>query len=672
MHSLDRKSSTLQLFILCSLLLISFLSLPSIIHADEPSTRARPWLFISGEKIPGLRSLDEVREGLKEGHSRKLWNALLEKVNQDLKEPPVTMEERNRSYFFVAKTSFRIIDCSLVGLITGEKKYSDAAYEQIEVLFDEKKWPDWRDKAHIQVGLNADLRHGQLVRAIALAYDWLYDTFSDEQKQFIIEGLNRRAIPQFKAGLEAKEHWSGRHSNWMTCVLGGYGILAMALGPDHPDSEWILDVVRPRLEKYMGIIGPEGEFNESVQYSGSTMYVVDYFTALFYSSAGKENSLKEFGLDKFCRWYMYATVPPGRVFGFGDPGPAMPPAVGHLGAIASVTQDQYIQWFYLQYADLMLDGHHQRALEFLYYDPSVEPVSPEGKLPLGKAYHHQARLISSRSSWNPEITTSVVYAKAGKEDYHCHADWGQVCIDGYGKRLIIDHGSPKEGYPRSDKEQYYNYQQVGHNVPVIGDSTTGGNILWKDRRQGKITWSEFDDQKGGAWTMDLSDVYGEGRQVKRYVVHLLPRVAVVLDEINLEKEELISLRWHPMNESIPDPEGCFVVEEEGVTLSGCVVSLEDDYEVSTGVHLYKPPYDKNRYGSPYTQLKPPYIKIQSKGKSARYLSLFAIYDSTENVPRWQKTDTGWKISTEEGEVFVYPDQVSVRCGEKDWKIPVGD
>ena len=638
-------------------------------EAKQPLGRQRPSLFVTREKIDGLRSLAEVRSGIQQGHAAKLWQQLQEKVDQQINQPPITMPDRNRSYTYVAKTSFRIIDCSLVALVKNDRRYAEAALAQIEVLFDESLWPDWRDKAHIAAGLNADLRHGQLVRAIALAYDWLYELLTEDERRRILAGLDRCALPQFKAGLAANEHWSRRHSNWMTCLMGGYGILGMALGSDHPDSQWLVQQARPRMDKYMTIFGPEGEFNESVQYSGSTMYVVDYFTVAYYASAGQQNPLQQHGLADYCRWYMYATVPPGRVFGFGDPAPDMPPNVWHLAAIASGLQDPVIQWFYLQYADLMLDGHRQRALELLFYDPTLTATPPDNQLPLGRAYHHQARLISSRNSWNPQTTTSVVYAKAGKEDYHCHADWGQVCIDGFGQRLIVDLGSPPGGYPKSNKEQYFNYQQAGHNVLVIGETETGG-ITWRSRQQGKTIWADFDDTRGAAWTMELSEVYGQDRKVQRHVVHLLPRVAVVLDVAQLPTTEPISLRWHTITPPKFDTDGNFTVQAGSTTLAGYTSRLDGQQEITTGYHQYRPPFDKNRYGTPLRQTRPPFVEIRSQANHFRCLSLFCIFGKDEKPTNWHTTANGWSIETPEGKLLVHvkDDQLNVHRGDLEWNV----
>ena len=44
--------------------------------------------------------------------------------------------------------------------------------------------------------------------------------------------------------------------------------------------------------------------------------------------------------------------------------------------------------------------------------------------------------------------------------------------------------------------------------------------------------------------MDLTAAYDGVKSARRTVVHLLPRIAVVLDEGELDESEEISLRWH--------------------------------------------------------------------------------------------------------------------------------
>jgi len=298
-------------------------------------------------------------------------------------------------------------------------------------------------------------------------------------------------------------------------------------------------------------------------------------------------------------------------------------------------------------------------LELLWYDPTIEAQSPHGRLPLSRAYHNQAKILTSRTSWDPKNTTSVVYAKAAQEGNHGHADWGQVCIDGYGERLIVDLGSPP-GYPRSHKERYYNYQQWGHNVLVFAKNDTGGIPLGRPRR-GKTSRAEFDDGRGGAWTMDLSEAYREGRRVIRHVVHLLPRVAVVLDEAKLAAEEPISLRWHTISPAEPDDEGRFTVRGDKATLAARVQRLDGEAEMSLGRHEYHPPYNKDRLGNPYPQRHEPFVEIKTKNDRCRILSAFCVFGPGEQAQPWQSCADGWSIDTPEGpvQVFVKDDRLAI-------------
>ena len=106
--------------------------------------------------------------------------------------------------------------------------------------------------------------------------------------------------------------------------------------------------------------------------------------------------------------------------------------------------------------------------ELLWYDERIEPVAPEGHLPRGVAFPAHSGCISSRASWEVESTPSLVFSKAGHgAEGHGNHDAGQVCIDGYGQRLIVDLGSPPM-YPGDffgeHRYAYYNASVLGHNV----------------------------------------------------------------------------------------------------------------------------------------------------------------------------------------------------------------
>lgn len=645
----------------------SFMVLASIfmtaLSAGAESGSMRPHMFVTAEPVDGLRSVADVRRDIQSGHAAELWRELVAKVEEELTQPAWTpamdlpfrpksqVRQQNREYHLVAMVSNRIMDAALVALITGERRYAEASLRQIESLYDPEQWPDWQDKAHLAVGYKADLRHGQLAPAIALAYDWMYTLLDDSERARIVDGLDRCGIQRFKAGVENNDKWTSRHTNWLTCIVGGFGIAGMALADAHPDAQWLVDYSLPKMEAYLSVIGPEGEFNESVQYAGSILYVVRYFMAQRYHSRGEAQPFQQHSLDDFCRWYMHMTFPPGRVAGFGDPSPAMPPAAAPISAVAAATQDPVLQWFYLTYVGAMHNTHRERSLELLYYDGALEAKSPEGRLPLGRAYYAQAKLISSRSSWDPLSAVSVVYAKAGRESTHSHADWGQLCIDGYADRLIVDLGSTPV-YPKDSNDRYYNYQQWGHNVFVFGENETGG-VPWGERkRQGEITYAEFDDARGAMWSMDLTSVYDGAQRVTRTVVHLLPRVAVVLDKARLDAAQPISMRWHTDGAPDVSDRGAFMVINEHARLACQVQRVDGNAAFALGSHEYVAPYNTGRLGEPFGKRREPFVNVQINDSACRLLSLFCVQKPDDPPAPWKQVEAGWTIDTPEGEVAV--------------------
>jgi len=74
---------------------------PSGLGADQPATgnpigamgkTKRPHVFVTAEKVDGLRSVGELREAVRSGYAKQLWDEIREQAEQDLNAAP-----RNRS-----------------------------------------------------------------------------------------------------------------------------------------------------------------------------------------------------------------------------------------------------------------------------------------------------------------------------------------------------------------------------------------------------------------------------------------------------------------------------------------------------------------------------------------------------------------------------------------------
>ena len=282
----------------------------------------------------------------------------------------------------------------------------------------------------------------------------------------------------------------------------------------------------------------------------------------------------------------------------------------------------------------------------LWYDDSVEPVEPHGRLPLGRVFPAHGGCIVSRADWNQGATPCVVYGKFGREENHEHNDIGQLCIDGYGERLIVDLGSPSS-YPADffdeNRWNYYNASALGHNVFIFADR----EMRVPDRERGKkegrdlasyggrLVASEFDNARGGYWQLDLTNAYDRVVSVKRTVVHLLPGIVAVLDEAELDGEQNISMRWHTRKAVETDELGRFTFESGPARLAGLVIRLDGEMKLLGAHHRYEPPFHLGRAGDPLEQRHEPYLEAFMVDRRCRLLSLFGVSKKSEELVEWE-------------------------------------
>lgn len=639
----------------------------------------RPHIFVTEDKIDGLRSVEELRSGLRHGHAKTLWHTIQTQANDNCQRAPLNPSSdfpgREKIHIQYANPDWTVVNAAgqwvqtaaLAALVTGDSKYRDSALRQMETLFDDTQWPKWCDKAH--TAHDADLRTGMLCRDLGLAYDWLYPMLNAQQRQWIINGLDQKGIQPYLKSVEEGAPWANGHNNWLTVVVGGLGTCGMALSNDHPQSQQLIDFAHPRLVNYLDNYGPEGEFNESVAYANASLQPVAYFTAHRYHQAGGENLLAQWPFPHTCYWVSYFTVPPGHIVPFGDAHLDAPPHVTHFSAIADATQDGILQWFYLQNAT---DSPHRNLTwELLWYNAQLQPISPEGTVPRGRAYKAHSACISTRTDWNSRETTCVVYSKAGHgKEGHGNHDAGQVCIDAYGERLITDLGSPP-GYPADffgkNRYEYYNASVIGHNVLTFNNQEMKHTV----EDCAEIQHAKFDDEKGGYWSLDLTPMYDHVHSVKRTVVFLSPDIVAVLDNATCETQTEIILRWHTTIETQPNANGEFIVKGKKASISARVLRLDGKASHQLNHHAYKAPYNRMRLGHEFEQRHEPYVETSLTDTKCQLLSLFAIYSKDHKAKPWQQTDTGWQIETANGlaNVQLSNNTLQISNPTHQWSIP---
>lgn len=627
------------------------------------------------EAGPSRRSLDQLRDTIATRYGARLWEMVRQGAEESAGADPLLpgtalpgrpaeqIRHANADNTICQAVVRRLLRGALVHLVTGEERYRQDALIQMEALFDAKRWPQWLDFAHEM--FEADLRTGQLGAGVALTYDWLYAHLGEAERTMIVEGLDRCAIHPYLATAPTDPHWLTRPSNWMTVVVGGLGIVGMVLGSEHDRSDLLVAMAQPRMEHYLTVLGPKGEFNESVGYAASLQYPVRYFAARHSVTGGQEERLAAHPFPQFCRWLMHMTVPPGHTIPFGDSHAQGPLLIGYFGPVAAAARDGLLQWFMETYGlvhDPAADPTHVDVIDLLWYDPTLAATPPGGDasdarersephakhdLPLGAAFPGWGGLVASRSSWT-DADAVVVHGKAGREPIHEHQDDGQLVIHAGGAALIIDLGSPSS-YPADFfgefRARYYNASVRGHNLLQVG----GREMRLEKPLQGTFLHSAFDEH-GAAWSIDLTDAYRDVVRVHRHVIHLLPDLVAVLDESELTRAEAVTLRWHTADRASIDAAGCFRVQTVGprgpVRLLGQIGALSDSIATyRRDEHRYHPPYDRTRLDEPLEQRRESFVTAEARASRLRLLTLFLVVRPGSALPAWPPARDGdtWRM-----------------------------
>lgn len=624
-----------------------------------------PAIFLGAEPAPGRRSLDQLRAAIASDFGGRLWRRILQGAQDAAGTDPLLpgtalpgrpaeqIGHANADNSICQAVVRRLLRAALVFLLTGQERFRQDALAQMEALFDPKRWPQWLDFAHEM--FRADLRTGQLGAAVALTYDWLYPQLSAAERAAIVEGLDRCAIRPYLATARTGPHWLTRPSNWMTVVVGGLGIAGMVLGADHDRSDLLVEMAQPRMQRYLSVIGPHGEFNESVGYASSLHYPVRYFAARCAVTGGQEDRLAGRPFPHACRWLMHATVPPGHTVPFGDSHRQAPLSIGYFAPVAAAARDRMLQWFLETYGIVRdpADLSHVDALDLLWYDPTLAAAPPDGaadgqdRLPLGAAFPGWGGLVASRSSWT-DADAVVVHGKAGREPIHEHLDDGQLIVHAGGAPLIVDPGSPSS-YPADffgeHRARYYNAGVAGHNLLQIG----GREMRIEKPRAGAFLHAAFGEH-GAAWSIDLTGAYRGVLRVTRSVIHLLPDLVAVIDACDLASAEPVILRWHTADRAAIDAAGSFRVEAAGprgpVRLFGQICPLSGaPAAFRRGEHRYRPPYDRTRLDEPLEQRRESFVAAETRASRCRLLTLFAVAGPGAAPPDWPPERAGdtWQV-----------------------------
>jgi len=529
----------------------------------------RPRLLFQAKELAQLRAAIQTTH-------REQWEQLKAAVdrvldddppeNRPIEGDPTRPGTPNDEMLWQRVFGYRIPALALVALLDSDPKYFQAARKW---ALKPGEYPLWG--AGVFEG--TDLAAGHELYGISLAYDWLYDRWSPEDRERLKQILaeHGKVMYEAAAGINDRGWWKDTwRQNHAWCNYGGLGVTAIALAGDVPGmGEWLI-----RAEwGYSHIVAElpeEGAYEEGVPYWGYGMESLTRFI-----TAARPYLETDFYASPYLKrthlFRLYLAGPTmGSIVNFGD-GPtrdwhAIAPLMFRL---AAEYRQPLAQWL-AQSLPTRRDADG-RLYELLWYDPTL-PAEPPTALPLWHAFKTTG-FASARTSWGDDALT--LHLRSGRTSVsHSHLDVNNFLLNAGGEWLLRDYGYGKvgPGYFSRDTD-YFSNDTAGHNCLVIG----GRNQRKDEGSLGVIT--DAVEQDGLVWfRSDATQAYDGVESVSRELVLIRPHAGtgkwgavVVRDLARAKQSETFDFLLQPGGDVTIDGD-TFTIKGEKARLFGKVLA----------------------------------------------------------------------------------------------------
>lgn len=473
---------------------------------------------------------------------------------------------------------------SLAYLLTDQEHYLIEAKRWIFTVVD---YDVWGYGFLVDVDLSASWN----LWGLGLAYNWLKDHLSDEERETFLNKLILQGNKIFDYGQENLGHcWSTNYwqnHNWIN--YSGLLSTAYAIRSDYAGADRWIDEISDNFDKVFDYLPEDGSNYEG---TGYWRYAINFFltAAELIRDNGGSNHFESKFLTNTFSYRLYQSAPNWEeIIGFGDVHDKRSShSISAYYKIASEYNNPQAQWlgdlvsekflFREAYQSKIFPGILPEAfLEFIWFNPDIEPNSPE-TLPLN-AYFEDLGLVVMRSGWDTNATHLSFKSsppgghKQWKHSWeldkkngwhtrsltHYHVDFNNFVLVHNGAFLAIE-----EGYNRTSKAEVHNL------VTVDGTGCVGEKIwehsdlsdpelfelnckgiynVWKDVPESAVANIEaYFNQDGYAYAVgETSRMYYPEMQLSRNARHIINSQLgyfILLDELQSELEHTYTWRIH--------------------------------------------------------------------------------------------------------------------------------
>jgi hypothetical protein len=373
-----------------------------------------------------------------------------------LSEPPVRYEipDGKRLLSVSRRTKDRLQLLGLMSQLTGERRFADRAWIELETVCDFKDW----NPSHF-------LDTAEMTNAVAIGYDWMSGEWTDAQRATMRQAMIDKGLKQALSIYRGQSGWSKANHNWNQVCNGGIGIGALAIADEEPElAQEILAAALRSLPVAMHEFRPDGGWGEGPGYwRYATEYNV-YFLAALRTALGTDFGLSQSpGFPVTGDFPAHFVGPTGETFNYADAKPGWSGAP-QLFWLASTFQQPVYAATQRPMAEEQLS-----PLDLLWGAAWLSQNPTPAGQPLDRQFQG-VQVATMRGAWGNPQTTFVGVKGGDNRVNHGHLDLGTFVLDALGERWITDLGPDDYNLPGffgKGRWGYYRCRAEGHNTLVM-------------------------------------------------------------------------------------------------------------------------------------------------------------------------------------------------------------
>ncbi len=422
-----------------------------------------------------LKDFSYIKEGMEaDPQFASLINTLIKRADSLIETGPVEYSTTDGQRGSFPQKLYNIGNyCGLAYILTGDTKYKDFIWQNMEVI--NTTFPDFRPQEGLDIGNSAN--------GMAPMYDWLYNEWTPEQRKIFEENILEKIIAECEysfasAYYNSQTAFAANSGNGPLIVNNGYIACAIALMDVYPERcAALLENCLRGIERSYLTFAPDGGFPEGLSYWLYTCDTLPYTLANLDTNFGRDFFFSDVpGLNETI-YYALSTSGATGGYPLGDAA-VQSPYHGMFMWHANKQNDKSV-------AQLRKENMSSASLiDVLYWVFDTEGTDSGLNNIEGDSFFTKINTLSMRTGWSGG-DTSVIFHGGGNGDPHGHLDIGSFQFDMLGVRWADElpkedyvlreygawHADDKvEGHPYGALD-YYRNKGEGHNTVIAGLGT---------------------------------------------------------------------------------------------------------------------------------------------------------------------------------------------------------